>query len=39
MRCQLINERFKPLWEDVPIAIETAESTGNLELAAVLKRR
>jgi len=39
MRCQLINERFKPLWEDVPVAIETAESTGNMELAAVLKRR
>ena len=39
MRCQLINERFKPLWEDVPIAIETAESMGNMELATVLKQR
>lgn len=39
MRCQLINERFKPLWEDVPIAIESAESAGNIELATVLKQR
>jgi hypothetical protein len=39
MRCQLINERFKPLWEDLPLAIENAESTGNMELASVLKRR
>lgn len=39
MRCQLIDERFKPLSEDLPIAIEAAESSGNLELAAVLKRR
>jgi len=39
MRCRLINEQFKPLREDVPTAIDAAESSGNLELAAVLKRR
>ena len=39
MRCRLIDERFKPLMEDVPIAIDAAESSGNMELAAVLKRR
>lgn len=39
MRCQLINERFKPLREDVPIAIEAAESVGNTDLAAVLRQR
>ncbi len=39
MRCRLINDRFKPLGEDVPVAIEAAESVGNRELAAVLKRR
>ena len=39
MRCRLINDRFKPLREDVPVAIEAAESVGNSELAAVLQRR
>ena len=39
MRCRLINERFKPFGEDVPVAIVAAESAGNTELAAVLKRR
>ena len=39
MRCRLINDRFKPLGEDVPVAIEAAESVGNRELATVLKRR
>jgi hypothetical protein len=38
MRCRLINEQFHPLREDMPAAIEAAESTGNIELATVLKR-
>jgi hypothetical protein len=38
MRCRLENEQFHPLREDLPAAIEAAESTGNIELAAVLKR-
>ncbi len=38
MRCRLIDERFKPLPEDLPASIAAAESSGNLELAAVLKR-
>ncbi len=38
MRCRLVNEQFHPLREDLPAAIEAAESTGNIELAAVLKR-
>ena len=38
MRCRLINEGFKPLREDMPAAILAAESSGNSELAAVLKR-
>lgn len=38
MRCRLVQEQFHPLREDLPAAIEAAESTGNIELAAVLKR-
>jgi hypothetical protein len=38
MRCRLIDEQFRPLGEDVPAAILAAESTGNYELAAVLRR-
>lgn len=38
MRCRLIDEQFHPLREDLPAAIKAAESTGNIELAAVLKR-
>ncbi len=38
MRCRLINEQFHPSREDLPAAIEAAESSGNIELAAVLKR-
>ena len=38
MRCRLVNEQFHPLREDLPAAIEAAESTGNSELATVLKR-
>jgi hypothetical protein len=38
MRCRLIDENFKPAPEDVPAAVEAAESGGNIELAAVLKQ-
>ncbi len=38
LRCRLIDEQFKPFREDLPAAIEAAESSGNIELAAVLKR-
>ncbi len=38
MRCRLVNEQFRPLREDMPTAIEAAQSSGNIELAAVLKR-
>ena len=38
LRCRLIDERFKPLAEDLPAAIAAAENTGNTELALVLKR-
>ena len=38
MRCQLVNEQFHPFREDLPAVIEAAQSTGNIELAAVLKR-
>ncbi len=38
MRCQLVNEQFHPFREDLPALIEVAESSGNIELAAVLKR-
>ena len=38
MRCRLINEQFRPLREDMPATIEAAENSGNIELAAVLRR-
>lgn len=38
MRCRLIDENFKPRREDMPAAIQAAENSGNIELAAVLKR-
>jgi len=38
MRCRLIDETFRPFAEDVPRAISAAERSGNIELAAVLKR-
>ena len=37
-RCRLIDERWKPQREDLPAAIEAAESIGHIEVAAVLKR-
>ena len=37
IRCRLVNDQFRPLQEDLPAAIEAAESSGNIELAAVLK--
>lgn len=38
LRCRLVDEQFRPLADDVPAAIRAAESSGNNELAAVLKR-
>ena len=38
MRCRLLSERFRPLSEDLPTIILAAETSGNIELAAVLKR-
>lgn len=38
MRCRLIDEYFKPAPDDIPVAIQAAESSGNSELAAVLKQ-
>lgn len=38
LRCRLIDEQWKPKSEDLPAAIEAAESSGNIELATVLKR-
>jgi len=38
MRCRLVNEQFRPLREDMAAAIEAAESSGNIDLAAVLQR-
>ena len=38
MRCRLVDEQFKPQREDLPAAIQAAENSGNIELAAVLKR-
>jgi len=37
IRCRLIDENFKPMREDVPAAIQAAQNSGNIELAAVLK--
>ena len=38
LRCRMINERFRPLREDLAAAIAAAEASGNIELADVLKR-
>lgn len=38
MRCRLIDEQFKPRSDDIPAAIQAAEGSGNIELAAVLNR-
>ncbi len=38
LRCRLVDEQFHPSRDDIPAAIEAAESTGNIELVAVLKR-
>lgn len=38
MRCRLVSERFRPLSEDLPALILAAETSGNIELATVLKR-
>jgi len=38
MRCRLLSERFRPLSEDLRTVILAAETSGNTELAAVLKR-
>ncbi len=38
MRCRLIDERFRPLPEDVPAAIAACGAHDNTELAAVLRR-
>jgi hypothetical protein len=38
MRCRLADEEFHPFRDDLPAAIEAAQRSGNIELAAVLKR-
>ena len=38
MRCRMVDETFRPFAEDLPVAIELAETHGNNELATVLKR-
>ncbi|MDX2460140.1 MAG: hypothetical protein QNM00_08640 [Gammaproteobacteria bacterium] len=38
MRCRLVDEEFHPFRDDLPAAVEAAERSGNIELAAVLKR-
>lgn len=38
MRCQAINERFRPFADDLPAVIDAAERCGNRELAERLKR-
>ena len=38
MRARLVNERFRPLPEDLPLAIDAAEKSGNDELAAALRQ-
>jgi len=38
LRCRLVNEQFRPFAEDLPAVIDAAESSGNIELAAVLRR-
>lgn len=39
LRCQLENERFVPLPDDMALAIEAAEASGNQELAGFLRSR
>lgn len=38
MRCRLVDEHFKPARDDMQAAIQAAETSGNIELAAVLKQ-
>lgn len=38
LRCQTVNDRFRPLEDDIPGAIDAAERCGNQELAGCLKR-
>lgn len=38
LRCRLVDEQFHPFRDDLPAAVAAAESTGNIELAAVLKQ-
>ena len=38
LRCRLVDERFRPLAEDLPAAIDAAGRCGNADLAAALKR-
>jgi len=38
LRCRLVNERFRPLAEDLPAAIDAAGRCGNTALAEALKR-
>ena len=38
LRCRLVDEQFHPFRDDLPAAIQAAESTGNIDLAAVLKQ-
>jgi hypothetical protein len=38
LRCQMVNERFRPLADDIPAAIDAAERCGNQALAESLKR-
>ena len=38
MRCRLIDAHFKPRRDDMPAAIQAAQNSGNIELAAVLKQ-
>jgi hypothetical protein len=38
MRCRLIRDGFKPFPEDLPAAVQAAETSGNIELATVLKQ-
>lgn len=38
LRARLVNERFRPRTEDLPLAIDAAEKSGNEELAAALRQ-
>ncbi len=37
VRCRLVDANFRPKVEDLPAAVAAAESSGNIELALVLK--